>query len=90
MRNKQKSQADVMGTLINCKDYEPCPLCYGCRAYTPNRVKCINKCGTDAKFNTCNVTKHRADLLARMITRERIVVRSVSNRITQSDDQKET
>lgn len=87
MRNKQKTAAEVKGALINCKDFDPCPMCYGCRNFTTNRVKCINKCGVNEKFDTCNVSRHRPDLLARMITKERIVVKSVPNRITQSESQ---
>lgn len=76
MRNKQKTPADVMGVQINCPNYEMCPLCYGCRAYNPSYVKCLNRCGQNEKFHTCDTKKHRADLLARMITREKIVVTS--------------
>jgi hypothetical protein len=74
MLNKQKKAEDVMGVQVNCSSYEMCPLCYGCRAYDPGRVKCLNKCGQNEKFNTCNTRKHRADLLARMVTKERIVI----------------
>jgi len=83
--NKQKTIADVKGSLINCKDFNPCPMCYGCRNFTTNRVRCVNKCGVNEKFDTCNTNRHRPDLLARMITKERIVVKSVPNRTSQSD-----
>lgn len=75
MMNKQKTASEVKGTQIDCPNYEMCPLCYGCRAYTPSHVKCLNQCGQNEKFNVCNTKKHRSDLLARMITKEQIVVK---------------
>ena len=73
---KQKTRHDVKGWQIDCVNYEMCPLCYGCRAYNPSHVKCVNKCGDDQRANICNTQRHRADLVAKMITKESIVVSS--------------
>jgi hypothetical protein len=65
---------DVRGWQIDCKWYTPCPLCYGCRAYDPSYKRC-EKCANETKQNICNTHKHRADLLAKMIQRETIIVK---------------
>ncbi len=73
---KQKTRQDVKGWQMDCINYEACPLCYGCRAYNPSHMKCVSKCGENHKMNVCNTQRHRADLVAKMITKERIVVSS--------------
>ena len=73
---KQKTRHDVKGWQIDCVNYEMCPLCYGCRAYNQSHVKCVNKCGDDQRANICNTQRHRADLVAKMITKESIVLSS--------------
>lgn len=72
---KQKTRYDVWGVQNNCPDYQECPLCYGCRNYDSSYVKCQN-CEEDRKKNICNRELHRPDLLARMITREKIVIKT--------------
>jgi hypothetical protein len=72
---KQKDPNDVRGVKINCPMFEKCPLCYGCRAFNPAYEEC-RTCEVDnKKKNVCNTDKHRSDLLARMITREVVVVK---------------
>lgn len=67
---RQKIPQDVLGYQINCPDFCQCPICYGCRSYDPKYIKCL-KCGRKRK-NICDTSKHREDLLAKMITRTTI------------------
>lgn len=71
MEKKNKTPYDTQGYKHNCVNYNPCPLCYGCRNYDASYAKCVNLCGSkNKKFNVCDRYKHRDDLLARMIKRE--------------------
>lgn len=71
---KSKNPHDVRGRKIDCARFEACPLCYGCRAYNSRFIKC-HKCRTEnKKLNICNTQLHRADLIAKMITKEVIKV----------------
>lgn len=71
---KQKNPNDVRGVRIGCPLFEQCPLCYGCRAFDPQYEECVSCETENKKQNICNTTKHRSDLLARMITKTRIEV----------------
>ena len=67
-----KTKYDTLGYQY-CPDYDPCPLCYGCRAFNPSRVKCQNLCEHDnPKFNICNKEKHTEKALSLMIRREHL------------------
>lgn len=68
----QKSPHSVKGWQMNCANYEPCPLCYGCRRFDSKFVKCVNQCGQNERYDTCNGQRHRPALLSRMVLRERI------------------
>lgn len=73
--NRQKTIHDVLGWVINCKDFNPCPVCYGCRNYDPSRLKCINHCEEqNKKFNTCDRTIHTEKALSMFIRREKIII----------------
>ena len=72
--SKQKTVQKVRGYLINCPNFEPCPLCYGCRSYDSSVLKCQG-CAEYAKWNICDTKKHQARLLALMIAREVIDLR---------------
>lgn len=67
-----KTSEQVRGSRIRCLDYEMCPLCYGCRAFNSRYQKCLDCKNENAKFNLCDTKKHKTDLIAKMITRERI------------------
>lgn len=68
-----KTKYDTLGYQRSCVNYDPCPLCWGCRAYDPSYKKC-EMCETDAKQNICNKKKHTPQLLAKMIRRTTIRV----------------
>ena len=52
----QKRKEDVAGYIKSCPNFNPCPLCYGCRDYDSSYYECIN-CGKDKK-NICDTIKH--------------------------------
>lgn len=74
MMPHKKTRYDVWGVQHNCPNYQECPICYGCRNYDSSFYKCHN-CAENTKQNVCNRKLHRADLLARMVTREVIDLR---------------
>ena len=68
-----KTKYDTLGYQHSCVNYDPCPLCWGCRAYDPSYKKC-KMCETDIKQNICNKQKHTPKVLAKMIRRTTIRV----------------
>lgn len=71
---KAKSPQDVYGYQSQCPNFQQCPLCFGCRNYDISVVKCVENCGTDKKKNVCNTEKHKAELVAKFITKEAIKI----------------
>ena len=65
-----KSPQDVYGWQTQCPNFEQCPLCYGCRNYDKNVIKCEVHCGANTKTNVCNTAKHKEKLIAKFITKE--------------------
>ena len=68
-----KTEQDTWGYQHNCVNYEPCPLCFGCRSYDPSWFKCKH-CEEDRKINICSREKHTPKLLTKMIRRKRLNV----------------
>ena len=68
-----KKPSDVRGYQMRCPDYEKCPLCYGCRNYDDQYIKCRINCGNDTG-NVCNTKRHQAHLIAKMLTREKVIL----------------
>ena len=65
MANKTKFSA--LGAKMNCPNFNPCPLCYGCRNYNDKYEACL-KCKEDnKKYNTCNTNLHKADIISKML-----------------------
>lgn len=74
MQNNKKY--NTYGTAHNCSWYEPCPLCYGCRAYNSKYIrcqKCIEPENGGKKYNICNTELHTNKVLSRMIKHEVII-----------------
>lgn len=63
---RAKTPQDPAG-YDKCPDFNPCPLCYGCRNYDPSYYKCIMICGGNVKYNTCDTHKHNDKALSLMI-----------------------
>jgi hypothetical protein len=68
----QKTVHDVRGWQIDCINFHPCPLCYGCRNYDPSYKKCEKCAEENMKQNICNRTLHTEKALAMMIRPMRI------------------
>ena len=71
--NRQKTVQQVRGYLVNCPSFEPCPFCYGCRAYDSKYLMCAG-CAENHKYNICNIMKHQAKVLAQIMRRETIII----------------
>lgn len=56
-----------LGAQKNCPDFDPCPLCFGCRNYTEYRLKCQECYQDDKKQNLCNRTLHTEKALSLML-----------------------
>lgn len=69
----QKTMHDVLGWQMDCINYDPCPLCYGCRNFDVSYKKC-EKCNENAKRDVCNRVRHTPKALAMMINKKPIVV----------------
>lgn len=64
----------VKGYITDCLNYDPCPLCYGCRNYGVLN-KCENHCGDDLKTNAClNKKLHNETNFAKMIHRPQPII----------------
>lgn len=57
---------DVAGARSRCPDFDPCPLCYGCRNYSDSYAKCVETCQSHPR-DACNREKHTDKILAKMI-----------------------
>lgn len=71
---KAKVPSDVKGYDTQCPNFMQCPMCYGCRNYDPNIIKCVERCGGNMKQNVCNTQRHKEELIAKFITKEKIIL----------------
>lgn len=55
------------GAKIHCPNFDPCPLCYGCRNYDSAVVRCEG-CTENAKHDICNREFHSEHNLSLMLT----------------------
>jgi hypothetical protein len=56
----------ALGAEMHCPNFDPCPLCYGCRNYDSSVVKC-DKCAENKKKNVCNTELHTEQALMLML-----------------------
>jgi hypothetical protein len=62
-----KTWNSALGAEKHCPNFDPCPLCFGCRNYTEKAVRC-DKCAEDNyKKNICNTERHTEKALGMMI-----------------------
>ena len=69
---KIKTIHDVRGSRTKCVNYQPCPLCYGCRRYSSIDPECQECLKEDKKKNICNTNLHRDEVTAKMISKNNI------------------
>ena len=67
MHSKIKTKHSARGAKINCINFHPCPLCYGCRNYDSKYIECQKCSSENQKYNICKVNFHTADKLAKML-----------------------
>ena len=65
-----KTPKDTAGYQGNCPDYDPCPLCYGCRNAGLYPFTCDALCSGNAKINICNRELHTSANIGRMVRRQ--------------------
>lgn len=67
-----KTANSSLGAQKNCINFEPCPLCYGCRNYDSADIRC-DECYEEKKQNICKTYVHTNKALGLMLRhRERI------------------
>ena len=69
-----KVKSDVWGYANACPNFIQCSFCYGCRNFDVSNEECVTHCGDDRKKNVCNKQKHRADVIAKFVHREPIII----------------
>ena len=72
--NKYKTPKDTSGYRENCLQYNPCPLCYGCRNYGCYPFTCDDLCGRNKKINICKTQLHTPQNIAKMVRRNKIII----------------
>lgn len=56
----------ALGAETHCPNFDPCPLCFGCRNYSTAVLRC-EKCENNKKQNICNTKKHTEQALQLML-----------------------
>ena len=75
-----KQPNKVRGNIIQCINFQMCPLCYGCRNYDSRIPECVD-CFEDGirpdekrNYNICNTNLHESWKVNRMICKNTITV----------------
>ena len=78
--NYAKQPNKVRGNIIQCVNFQMCPLCYGCRNYDSRLEEC-QECWEDGIrpgekriYNVCNTDLHESWKINRMIGKNTIEV----------------
>lgn len=69
-----KTVRDTEGYRHDCAEFDPCPLCYGCRNYGMYPSRCDTLCMDNPKKNICNTALHTPMNIGRMVRRNQIKV----------------
>ena len=56
-----------LGARLHCPNFDPCPLCYGCRNYDSAVVRCERCYEDNKKSNICNRELHTEEALFMML-----------------------
>ena len=70
-----KTICDTEGYKHDCPDYDPCPLCYGCRNAGMHPNRCNTLCMDNPKKNVCNVELHTPENISKMVRRQIITLK---------------
>lgn len=69
-----KKPSHVKGVRDRCINFQMCPLCFGCRAYSSHDLKCRECKEENEKQNICNTELHKSDIINKMVSKSIIVV----------------
>lgn len=72
MTKIMKNVNSTVGAQKNCINFEPCPLCYGCRNYNSADIRC-DECFEDKKMNICRTDIHTISALNMMLKNKEII-----------------
>ena len=74
-----KTPRDTEGYKNDCPDYDPCPLCYGCRNAGMHSSRCDTLCAGNTKKNICNRKLHTPKNIGMMVQRNKITIQKESS-----------
>ena len=87
-----KQPNKVRGNIIQCVNFQMCPLCYGCRNYDSRLEEC-QECFEDGKspgqnrnYNVCNTKLHESWKVNRMVCKNTIEINKDDKIINKGED----
>ena len=87
-----KQPNKVRGNIIQCVNFQMCPLCYGCRNYDSRLEEC-QECLEDGKrpgqnrnYNVCNTKLHESWKVNRMVCKNTIEINKDDKIISKGED----
>ena len=87
-----KQPNKVRGNIIQCVNFQMCPLCYGCRNYDSRLEEC-QECfedgirpGEKRNYNVCNTDLHESWKVNRMICKNTIKIDKNTELINRGSD----
>ena len=90
--NYAKQPNKVRGNVIQCVNFQMCPLCYGCRNYDSRLEEC-QECWEDGKrpgqnrnYNVCNTKLHESWKVNRMVCKNTIELNKDDKIISKGED----
>ena len=81
--NIGKQPNKVRGNIIQCINFQQCPMCYGCRNYDSRLEECREcwedgiKPGQKRNYNVCNTDLHESWKVNRMICKNTIDIKGI-------------
>ncbi len=73
-----KTMQDTEGYKHDCPNYDPCPLCYGCRNAGLYPSRCDSLCGENPKKNICNRELHTPKNIGMMVQRIKLKLEEIN------------
>ena len=87
-----KQPNKVRGNIIQCVNFQMCPLCYGCRNYDSRLEECQEcwedgiRSGQNRNYNVCNTKLHESWKVNRMVCKNTIKINKDDKIISKGED----